>query len=150
MIYAFDPGDTTGIAIFKETGEVVRLDQLLLEDLIPWLETEAAKQPEISTVVIEDFVLFAKRAVKQSGSRMKASQAIGALKLFASQVGAEVEMQPSSILPIAQKWSQVKMPSNHGQSHQFAAYNHGYYYLVTRRQMPTVLQHREAATNGQA
>ena len=147
MILAFDPGDTTGVCVFKENGDVASLSQLSLSEFLAWAATYEPEEP-VTTLVIEDYVLFAKRAVKQSGSRMKASQVIGALKLLAIRLNATVVMQPSSIMPIASKWSQIYLPANHAQSHQIAAFLHGYYWLVQQGRVKTPLQKEAEARNG--
>lgn len=141
MIIAFDPGDTTGVVIFSEDCIVMWTAQLSLDELIDWLDMyDPTVQGIVTHVIVEDYVLFAKRAVRQSGSRMKASQGIGAIKLFARKRNAKVVMQPASILPIAQKFSGVTMPSNHAQSHWVSAFLHGYYWFVQEGRTKTALQ----------
>jgi hypothetical protein len=61
---------------------------------------------------------------------MPAAQAIGMVKSYATRNGIELIEQSPQILENAQKMSQVKMPSDHNQSHWVAAYLHGFWYLV--------------------
>jgi hypothetical protein len=145
-LLAFDPGDTTGWAAFDEEGSLMNMGHILFSDLPEFLAKYG--DTEISYVVVEDFVLFAKRAVKQAGSRMKASQVIGMLKLWAAQKNAILVMQQANIKPAAMKWSQMHMPSDHSQTHQFDAYLHGYYWLHTHGIIKTQLQLEIEAQNG--
>lgn len=127
MIVAIDPGVANGYAEFEDDGTFVNMGQLVIDDM---LEFFMNYDKPVSTVVIEDYILFRKRAKQQAGSNLPASQVIGAAKMFAKMKGAKFVKQEAGILPIAQKWSQIKMPKDHNESHQISAYNHGYYYLV--------------------
>ena len=144
-IMAFDPGDTTGWAAWDTEGNLQGMGQVTLEDMPTFLHKY--DDLEISLVIVEDFILFAKRAVKQAGSRMKASQGIGMLHLWAAQKGAQFLKQPASIKNAAMKWSQISMPGAHSESHKFDAYLHGYYYLVTHDLIKTQLQLEIEAEN---
>lgn len=142
-ILAFDPGDITGIAVFTSTGELKGMYQVPLEGekgLIAWLHDYAGL---VSMCIVEEFVLYTKKARQQGGSRMKASQAIGAIKTFAHGKGADVVEQRSDIKPMALGWSQIKMPTVHSQTHQFDAYLHGYYWLVKNGIIKTKLQQQK-------
>jgi hypothetical protein len=129
MLLALDPGDLTGLALFHDDG---RLERRWIADLDHTLEYLEDCTDTISVIVIEDFILFRKRAQSQVGSRFKASQVIGAAKLFARRQKAKVVIQPSGILTIAEQLSGVKKPSDHRKSHDIDAFNHGYYYLVAQ------------------
>lgn len=136
-IIAFDPGDTTGVAIFSTQGELKQMTQLDLQSLIDFL---GGYEAPVALVIVEDFRLFKKKAMQQVGSQMPAPQVIGAIKTFASMKGVEVVIQPSNIKPLALKWSGIAMPGNHSQSHQWDAYLHGYYWLVSNGVIQTKLQ----------
>lgn len=139
-ILAFDPGDTTGMYTFTEDGEDMyppEFGQFTLDELSTLL---LQYEHDVKTVVVEDYRIYSKRAIQQSGSRVKAAQAIGMIKMFAGQKGAEVVMQPANILPVAEKMAQVKMPGNHKQSHYISAYLHGCYYLYKSGLRKTPLQ----------
>lgn len=136
-ILAFDPGDTTGVAIFSDQGELKQMTQLKLQDLIDFL---GGYEFPVSLVIVEDFRLFKRKAMQQVGSTMPAPQVIGAIKTFASMKGVEVVLQPANIKPLALKWSGIIMPGNHADSHQWDAYLHGYYWLVSNGILQTKLQ----------
>lgn len=140
MYLSFDPGDTTGIAEFLDDGTLTWMGQVSLKDLMEYLNNYEPTRE--MTVIIEDFVLFARRAQQQAGSRMKASQAIGIIKMFASRHNAKVVMQQASIKPIALKLTGARMPSKHSQTHQIDAYLHGAYYLINQGILETKLQRK--------
>ncbi len=148
LYYGFDPGDTTGIACFSNEGVLQYSMQLKLDDLIVWVNDQAMPDFEDNVVIIEEFVLFARRARQQAGSSMKASQAIGLLKGWASRYGAKIVMQRANIKPIAMQWAQVSMPSQHSQTHHVDAYLHVYYYLVSQGVIKTRLQLQMEAASG--
>lgn len=135
---AFDPGEMTGWAIWNQDGDFIYMGQIAWED-IPFWWAENIKVPVLE-VIIEEYVLFGKRAKQQTGSRMKASQVIGMIKAMTSRTDATVIEQRSSIKTIAVKMSQIQMPSNHSESHQFDAFLHGYYRLVQKGVIKTQLE----------
>lgn len=148
MIYAFDPGDTTGIAVFNEDSQVVELTSIPFEHsakypegetLIDWL----ARQKEVGTVIYESFIVYRKSAPRMAGSKMKASQAIGAIKLWAKGHGAELVEQPANILSTAQKLTQVKRPTVKAHTHSVEAFLHGAYWLIQQGRMQTALESKK-------
>jgi len=126
---AFDPGISTGWASFDTTGEG-RSKGILrgLDELMDWLSDRPAEVIP-AVVICEDYRVFGHKAKAHTGSRVETVQAIGMIKVYAKKWGAELVLQPSSILTIAQLWSGARLPSNHDKSHDIAAYNHGVYYL---------------------
>ena len=137
MILAIDPGKMNGWAIFNEDGELVEFGQVHEDELSNWLNT---KTSDVSTIVVENYVLYKKKAMKQSGSDMVASRVIGRLEMYASLKGAKLVKQPADILPTAQKLSGYKMPSDHSISHQFSAINHGIYWLIKQGRRKSALE----------
>lgn len=127
MILSIDPGKANGYAKWKDTGEFMMMGQLVIEDIPEFL---AKLEEPVSVVVVEDYIIFSKRAKQQAGSNVPAARVIGALELFAAQKGAKLVKQDASILTSAQKIANMKMPSDHSVSHQISAYLHGYHYLV--------------------
>lgn len=142
-LLALDPGMTTGWAIFGSNAQLIEYGQANMKEVVDL--DELIKEHKISHIVAEDFRLFRHKAQRQSGSRMEAPQVIGMAKTWAAKFGCEFFLQPSSIKPIAEMWSQVKPPSNHANSHGVDAYNHGFYYLVhTLGLRKTVLEEQRA------
>lgn len=142
MITAWDPGDTTGWAVWDEEGNLLKMGMCALEDIPDVWEDILAAYPTrvITTVIVEDFVLFGKRAQSQTGSRMKASQGIGSLRTLARQERADFVLQPASIKSIAMKWSGITMPSDHDKTHEWDAFLHGYHWLVKQKRIQTQLE----------
>ena len=149
MYLAYDPGKTTGWARFSDAGEAVSYGQVDLDELMEHLDEMAFEREEIKAVIVEDWLLFKKKAVQQVGSRMEASQAIGILKKFAKDNNAEFILQPSNVKSIAQKWTQLKPVGSHANSHWVDAFNHGAYYLINAgiRQTELERQH-DSKTSG--
>lgn len=129
-LVVFDPGKATGYAVFidgiiKDYGIVRGLDEFDL-----FVQSYVTKYGIPDVILYETFHLFPNKAQKQAGSDMPASQVIGKLDLWASMLACRVEKQNSSILSIAQKWSKIKIPTNHNESHGIVALNHGFYWLI--------------------
>jgi hypothetical protein len=126
-ILAIDPGGMNGIAWFGDNHELAGYAQVKLEELPKWLNDH---DPRPDLIVYENFRLWKHKAVKQSGSDMPASQAVGMIKSYASIYGVSLVDQSPQILATAQKMTQMFMPSDHSQSHWVSAYNHGMWYLI--------------------
>lgn len=140
MILAVDPGKTTGIYAFKDDGTEYNPPmklQLSMKDLENYLMLIA--EP-ITVIVYEDYQVLPHMAKHHAGSKVEAAQVIGMLRLFASIKKIHLVPQRASILPIAEKLTQVKMPKNHAQSHWVSAYLHGSYYLIKQGKMKTALE----------
>lgn len=128
MYLAFDPGQTTGWCKFDNNGEAVEWGQDNFTELMDHCN-EWAKE-EWDVIIYEDFKLFKHKARQQSGSRMPASQAIGIIKTLIHNTKAIAIVQDSSIKPIAEKWTNMKAPGDHSQSHWVDAFNHGAFWLI--------------------
>lgn len=134
-VLAIDPGKATGWAIFENCLPRDYGTCRGMEEFQDWL-VELKPKPDV--IVVENFKLFKWKAMQQSGSDMPASQVLGMVKMYAKSNNIPVVEQSSQILPIAQIWSKMKMPSNHDNSHHISAYNHAVYYLVSNNWMKPV------------
>ena len=143
---AFDPGKTTGWALFDGMGQVLKTGQANLDELIDLTE-EWAKMP-IGTIIYESFVLFRHKARQQTGSKMEASQAIGIIKTLARKTDATLVEQDPTIKSLAQKWTQLKPIGDHAQSHWVDAFNHGAYWLIRQGIRKTALEMAQEKKNG--
>lgn len=126
---ALDPGLHTGWALWDNKGEFLDMGTIHgekeLHDFLAGLPTC------IEVVIIEDFILFKNKAIKQAGSKMPAPKAIAQIETFARLWGAAIIKQPSNIKPIAEKMTGVKTKGkSHDQTHVLDAFNHGEYYLI--------------------
>lgn len=136
---ALDPGLHTGWAMWDKKGVIITMGAThsyeALHEMLADLPTT------IKVVILEDFFLFSNKAKKQHGSRMPAPKAIGQIETFARLWGARIEKQASSIKPIAERMTgkhtkdystgRLLMPKE--QTHMWDAYNHGEYYLITKK-----------------
>lgn len=125
-IMAFDPGKTTGFAIFEPTGKLDTFGQLSMEQMEQFCNEY--KEP-VAVVIAEDYVLFKRRALQQSGSRMHASQVIGMLRVFARKMDAKFILQDAERKLDGERLSQKHPPSDHDYSHQVDAYNHAFFWM---------------------
>ena len=147
MYIAFDPGKTTGWAVFDNDGTIIEMGQASIEQLIDFCERRVIDHTNyepIKAVIYEDFIIFKHKAKYLTGSRVEASQAIGIIKGLAQRTGAELVMQGSDIKPMAEKFTQIKPPSNHDESHKIDAFNHGAYYLINKGIRKTALEEENA------
>lgn len=126
-VLSVDPGDTTGWVLWTDDGIELSKGQLLAQEFIDRL---AENYWQFNTVVFEDFILYRGRAAAQTGSRFKASQVIGALKMSAKMQKATVVMQPAQSKSFGYKFARLTTAGNHAQSHWRDAYAHGYFYFV--------------------
>lgn len=128
MVISVDPGETTGIAYWTDSGELLDKEMLSQDELFDKLE----QLHDVTVVVCEDYRLRQGKQMAQTGSRFVAVQIIGALKAYARRAQAKFVLQSPQVLTVAALHSQVKRPSNHAKSHAVDAYNHGFYYFETQ------------------
>ena len=137
---AFDPGKDTGVAAFTKEGVLTPDFKILrgFDKLYAYLDG-LEKEKEAKVFIVERYRVAFSRHNLMSGKYSKihggqpvlAEQAIGVVKRTAWKIGAEVVFQEPAILINAQKWSGMRIPTNHSNSHNVAAYNHGIFYLVS-------------------
>lgn len=156
-ILAIDPGDMSGIALLEltdnESGYVIKgLWQVPDEGIVKWWQenvgTPGALKLNIRAVIVEDFKLFKHRAVAQAGSKMRAPRGIGRVETLAEMCEVKLLKQLPDIIPGILKNFEIKMPSAHSQSHQFAALCHALYYAELRNLVRTPLELRMRKSNG--
>src|SRR5687767_6290976 len=88
---ALDPGLHTGWALWKSDGGFIDMGTIHGEkELHDFL---AGLPSTIEVVIIEDFVLFKNKAVKQAGSKMPAPKAIAQIETFARLWEAKIVKQ---------------------------------------------------------
>lgn len=138
-VIGIDPGKNIGIArIDVEDFKIVhQMDNTVNWDLfcviLHELETVQSTRKDPIKFIVEDFILFGSKAGQQIGSRMDASQVIGAVKYAFGK--DNVIMQPSSLNPTAAKWSgrgakELARNKDYHLPDNVAAFNHAHYYLV--------------------
>jgi hypothetical protein len=131
QILGIDPGDATGWSLVADPGGHEIAHGIEKYATFPaWLKSFLGLFGAIDTVIVEDFALFKNKALAQSGSKLYAPRVIGMVEYWASTYGIPVVLQPPTIKPIAQKFSQRKPTGAHAKSHDVDAYNHAIYWLT--------------------
>ena len=128
MILVVDPGDTTGYALFDETGELYLKGQADFDKFLDFLLKNS-----FDSIVVEDYRLRKGKQAQQTGSRFQAVQVIGALKYIARQEEIPFELASVQAKTLGSMYSGVKPPSDHKKSHEIDAYNIGIYWLVDNK-----------------
>lgn len=130
---AFDPGYTTGYYFFSNTGVPQRAGQLEFCTMITGLHNMIRlnrKHDEKLVFIIEDFQLLSHKAQSQIGSRFETCQVIGALKLTAELLNADIVIQSPTIKNAASGWTGIKPKGPHNKNHWVDAQLHGFFYLI--------------------
>lgn len=126
-VLALDPGKNIGRSLWSNQGIMLFKDVIDLDTALSYLVNAEG----VDTVVYEDWQLFT-RQVEQTGSRMEASQLIGAIKLWEKLDERRfAKAQPSSILPISALHIGIKLPKGHTPD-EISAMLHGHYWFVER------------------
>ena len=128
MILVVDPGDTTGVAVFRPDGELMEKLQVDFEGFMKFIAEYG-----VTRIVVEDYRLRKGKQAQQTGSRFQAVQVIGALKYHAFLHNIEFELASVQAKTMGAMYSGVKPPSDHKKSHEIDAYNIGIYWLVSNR-----------------
>lgn len=129
MILVVDPGDTSGLALFNNQGELLQKWQATFDQLLD----DIVLLRKIEVIVVEDYRLRKGKQAQQTGSRFQAVQVIGVLKYHAYLWGAEFSLANVQAKTLGSMYSGVKPPSDHKKSHEVDAYNIGIYWLVQEK-----------------
>lgn len=128
MILSVDPGQHIGIAYWKNDGTILYNKIVDIDNLMS-ICANFVREGGLDTIVVEQYILD-HRAGRQQGSKVEASQVIGAMRLLAEQTGAQLVMQPNTILRITAQHMQVKIPAKGHIPDDVAALLHGYRYFI--------------------
>lgn len=122
---ALDPGETTGWALFSETGELIKFGQYRQAEQTQWL-TEYLTS-DLWGAIVEDYRNY---TGQKRWSRNTTSKNIGSIELLCEMRGVPCILQPANIKKIGYKWAGLgEAPTNHAISHQYDAIAHGTYWL---------------------
>lgn len=119
-----DPGKTTGLVVCNADGTDLVWGQMSIPEMVEFTNTFA---DPVKMIVVEDYILFKRRALQQSGSRMHAAQVIGMMEVMAAKKGARLIKQPAERKLDGQKRSGVVPKGRHEDNHYVDAYNHLYF-----------------------
>ena len=134
-VLAFDPGHTTGWAMF-ENGTLHECGEIDTSDMIT-----AVKEIDLiigsyspTVVVMEDYRVYRWRAKHHIGSELLTVQVIGAIQTIAIQEGiTDIFQQPAHIAKgfcTNAKLQEWEFYQEHGDKHANDAIRHGCYYLL--------------------
>lgn len=124
MILAIDPGETSGWATFGPDGIYRIRGQMGFDEMLQQLATVEG----VSTFVLEAYTHDPGR--QKRGSTFKTVQIIGAIKLRALQLKAEVVTVGREAKTMGAIYTGEEPPRNHKLSHEVDAKNLGTYWLV--------------------
>lgn len=135
-VLSLDPGDRSGWALWNDDGVLLDTGILEIDDMIRLLASDYFSP--LSTVVYEDYRLNRNKALAQAGSKMAASQVIGAAKALAARQEAILQAQEVGAMRMASMHSGIKRPSNHRNGHHVDAVLHGYWYFEDQGIQPHI------------
>ena len=130
-----DPGEAVGFAVFEVHPDspidtrMIYLGQgrhtTFNEEFVELVNKYSPK-----IVVAEDYIVYSHKLKAHRNSRMNTSRMLGKIEALGDVFNYKVELQPASILPVAEKWTKRPLPKNHSISHQFSALNHARFYMI--------------------
>lgn len=125
---ALDPGETTGWATFKESGDVLAFGQFKQKDQTA--ELTRLVESTLKAVICEEYRNYGHMQQKK-WSRNQTSKNEGAIELMCELRQVPFFLQPASVKKIGYMWMGLgAAPSNHDISHQYDAIVHGGYWLI--------------------
>lgn len=136
MIVGFDPGLTTGVAIYDENKhDFIELKQIPIDKSYQVIDTIVTIQP--SVVVVEKFVLYPWRAKMQGWSDLPAVQIIGVIKTVCDHLNIPLKFQYANqrkFVPqaVVDKTSMRELGKK--QEHARDAALHVLYYVMTHKE----------------
>lgn len=133
VIYvSWDPGTTTGYALWGATGDLISKGKVGIKDLHRTLQI-IENVPTIKKFIAEDFRLFRHKAHELVGSRFEVARALGAIEFIAAKRSIEIVYQsPSTDLKSGLKF----IGKGHIKGHvpdDVSAEAHGELYLVKNK-----------------
>lgn len=141
MYPSFDPGPVTGVARFNNRYECINIDQIDLDILTEYLENIPTLT--VTLAIMEEYRQLPHRykaLTNRKGNKLEVAKAEGIIESWCKRKGIHLVKQNAQVLPIAEKWTQLKLPSNHAYSHGPAARLHGEYYFISKGMKKTILQ----------
>lgn len=140
-----DPGKANGWSLWSDAGILLEHGILQVDEMFELLTRWPPSWQVPRVVGYEDYTLDY-RAGKQVGSKLEASQVIGALKLFARGVGAVAIPQQTEARDMGYLHAQLKKVGRHADSHDRDAVAHGWYWFETQHVDPQIGEHHHLRT----
>lgn len=141
LLLAFDPGKSTGVAIFTwPTGELKIKTSMPYDKLTAFI---ADIPINVAAIVVEDYII--RPGVGNRGhARGEAMRVIGQLEAASYRLGCTLVKQRPEVRLIAAKWSGIKVPKGH-MPDDMSAELHGIYYLRQQGKYTTALERERHA-----
>lgn len=131
-LMAVDPGEginkpSIGVAFFDEEGKIADMQMLHFADLVKLLF--GPTPPDVEEIVYEKYIISPKEVQYNIGHPIATIQCIGVVKAFAVLNDIKYIPQSRNILRTTSAQFELKIPSNHDNSHHICAALHGLHYL---------------------
>ena len=126
---AFDPGKTTGYALYDKEGKLLKIGSIIgLEEFVDFIEGMDNKP---LVIIYEKYVIDPK--IRQGGTEPVAAIAIGIILSYARRNDIATVGQLNTIKQMGYMYAGLdrKIASNKAASHQWDAHAHGTYYMLT-------------------
>lgn len=125
-LISFDPGKTTGFAIFQDCN-VINVGTKKWEiEVLDWIN-----ELQADLFVVENFRL--RKDQTNWWNEGETLQVIGAIKARARMIGCPVELQEPNVKPVAYAWLKQDYKKGKANMHHMDALVHGNYYLVKNK-----------------
>lgn len=142
MYIAIDPGPDPGWAKFNNRGYILELGIVRGLDNFPEFLEKIPTQ-SLEAVIYEEYKQLQHRIAATLGrkkNKIPTVECIGHIRSWCLRNRIPMVLQSPQILPATQQHTQVKMPSDHDNSHHIAAFLHGARYLIDKGIRPTALE----------
>jgi hypothetical protein len=143
IMLAIDPGKgatkTIGLAKFVD-NQLTEAHQMTFPEMVRYINDRENRV--VSDIVYESYMVRPDKLKENVGTMVETAQCIGAIRAVAVLYDINLTMQNASILPIASRQFQIKIPTNHAKSHSFCAILHGMYFLHRRGLIKSALEEK--------
>lgn len=129
-----DPGETTGLAIFGNTGLLEKATQI--SGIVPFgiILEKLLQEWKWERLLYETYIINPR--INQGGSEVPSAQVIGIIKFLGDKYDTPVEgIHPRYKIP-GYAWAGIKKPTNHARSHAPDAVALGEYWLRKNKVKP--------------
>ena len=133
---AVDPGDTCGLALIGNSGELLWETMTKYEHLPHTLSFQVPHSRNLKALIVEDFALLPHKGqrVSQTKSRkVKAARGIGVCEMFAHERGLPMYLQDPAHWRIGLQLAGIPpkdWPKDHSVGHSTVAFGSGFHWLV--------------------
>lgn len=124
-----DPGEANGICGYNDEFHLMFMATVADKDITGFLDIFQ----NLKLIVIEDFVLYPSKAMKQVYSDMPTSRVIGRVEEWAGKRDVQLVKQLATIKTTGYKWIGKKpLPKSNKLNHELDAHVHFMYWAIKR------------------